>query len=266
MRGHDHPLAATPAEFGARMLAVGLAALPVLVLALGAPAVEAQSGSGNRPDFSGLLFPAGTRRTPNPLPFTAAAQALADQYNRDFEIEDDPGKYCIWPGMPRAPWGAPFAIEVIHRDQDLTIIWEGYGMYRKVYMADHNPPEAILPSAMGHSIGHWEGDVLVIETTDLRPYPYMSRFPTTSEARVQERLYVEERDVNGEPQRFLVDDITVTDPKLYTEPVRVHAEAQYRSDLQLLEYTCSVSLWEEYLDERGLTLPDVDALPDPTAR
>jgi hypothetical protein len=33
--------------------------------------------------------------------------------------------------------------------------------------------------------------------------------------------------------------------------------------LQLLEYTCTDSLWDEYLSERGLMLPDVDAFPDP---
>jgi hypothetical protein len=167
--------------------------------------------------------------------------------------------------MPRAPWGAPFTIEIFHRDQDLTIYWEGYGMYRKIYMADHNPPEALLPSSMGHSIGRWEGDTLVIETTHLRPYPYMNRFATTSNAAVVERMFLEERDVDGEVERFLIDEIVVTDPQLYTEPVHIRAEAQFRPDLQLLEYTCTDTLWESYLLERGLTLPDVDALPNPAA-
>jgi hypothetical protein len=233
-----------------------------LGLALATLATGLVNAQSPRPDFTGIWFPAGFGvRTPNPLPFTEAAQSLVDTYSQEFRLEDDPGKYCIWPGMPRAVWGAPFAIEIFHRDRDLTIFWEGYGMYRKVYMADHNPPEAILPTAMGHSIAHWEGDTLVIETTDLRPYPYMNRFPTTSDAHVTERMRLEEREIDGAVHRFLVDDITVIDPKLYTEPVMIHAEAEFRPDLQMLEYTCSVTLWEEYLEERGLTLPDVDALP-----
>jgi len=214
-------------------------------------------------DFTGVYFPAGFgQRRPNPLPFTPAAQALADAYAEQFRTEDDPGLYCIWPGMPRAPWGAPFAIEIFHRPHDLTIYWEGYGMYRKVYMAEHDPPEPILPTAMGHSLARWEGDALVIETTHLKAYPYMNRFPTTSEAHVLERMWLEEREVDGEARKYLVDEITVTDPKLYTEPVRSSAEAVYRPDLNILEYTCSTSLWEEYLEERGLALPDVDALPE----
>jgi len=39
-------------------------------------------------------------------------------------------------------------------------------MYRKIYMADHNPPKPVLPSAMGLSVAHWEDDTLVVETMD----------------------------------------------------------------------------------------------------
>jgi hypothetical protein len=88
----------------------------------------------------------------------------------------------------------------------------------------------------------------------------MNRFPTTSDARVVERMWLDTREVDGETRRYLVDEITVTDPKLYTRPIQMRAEALHRPDLTILEYTCSVSLWEAYLEEHGLTLPDVDAL------
>lgn len=247
-----------------RSLASYLLAAAAAVWLLGEPVdVSAQQlPEPSARDFTGMYFPAGfARRAQNPLPYTPAAQALAAAYELEFRIEDDPGLYCIWPGMPRAPWGAPFAIEIFHRPHDLTIYWEGYGMYRKVYMAGDHVPEPILPTAMGHSVAHWEGDVLVIETTHLRPYPYMNRVPNTSEAHVVERMWLEEREVDGEIRKYLIDEVTLTDPKLYTEPVTTRAEAVHRPDLNILEYTCSVSLWEAYLEQRGLTLPDVDALP-----
>jgi hypothetical protein len=241
------------------------------LLAVAASFVWMESGTaraaGEHPDFSGIYFPAGFgRRTPDPLPYTAAAKKLADRYAADFTVDDDPGRFCIWPGMPRAPWGAPFSVEVMQRPQDLTIYWEGYGMYRKIYMADHNPPKALLPAAMGHSVAHWDGDTLVIETTDLKAYPYMSRLPNTADAHVTERMRLEEREQDGERHKFLIDDITLIDPKLYTEPVKIHAEAVLRPDMQVLEYTCTDTLWDNYLQERGLTLPDFDALPDPSER
>jgi hypothetical protein len=117
---------------------------------------------------------------------------------------------------------------------------------------------------MGHSVAHWEGDTLVIETTDLKPYPYMTRLPNTSDAHVTERMKMEERERDGKEHKFLIDDITLTDPKIYTQPVLIHAEAELRPDLQVLEYTCTDTLWDDYLQQRGLTLPDLDALPGPS--
>jgi hypothetical protein len=236
-------------------VAVGLAASFVAV------PVQAQSG-GDRPDLNGIYFPAGfARRTPRELPYQPGAAEMAEYWEENFRTEDEPGRFCIWPGMPRAPWGAPFPIEVFQRDYDVTIYWEGYGMFRKIYMADHNPPEAILPTAMGHSIAHWEDDTLVVETTHLKAYPYFSGLATSSEAHVMERIRLEERETNGETAKYLVNDITLTDPKVYTQPILLHAEAVMRPDLFMLEYTCTNTIWEEYLEERGLTLPDIDSLP-----
>jgi hypothetical protein len=86
---------------------------------------------------------------------------------------------------------------------------------------------------------------------------------TSSDARVVERLHLEQRDVKGEKQKFLVNEIVLTDPKVYTEPIRITATLQSRPDLQLLEYTCTDTLWEDYLSQRGLMLPDLDELPSP---
>ncbi len=226
------------------------------------PAVSpAQPGTGT-PDFSGVWFPQGfARRNPNPLPFTEAAQALADEYATQFNADDDPGKYCIWPGMPRVIWGAPFAIEIFHRPQDLTVYWEGYGMYRKIYMEGSNAPEPILHTAMGHSMAHWDGDELVIETTHLREHPYMDDLPATTEAHVTERYKFEQREQDGVLRDFIVADVTLTDPKVYTEPVTMRAQARREPDMHILEYTCSTTLWEEYMLENNLTPPDLSTLP-----
>lgn len=236
--------------------AVLAAALSTLSFAPGIAAAQ--------PDFSGLWFPGGGRsQTPQRPEYTPAAKAALAEYEAKFTLDDDPGRYCIIPGMPRAVWGAPFSVEIIHRPQDVTIFWEGYGMYRKIYMADHNPPDPILPSSMGHSVGHWEGDTLVVETTNLKPYPYMTRLATSSDAHVIERIRLEEREVDGRKGKFLVNELVLTDPKVYTTPIQITATLGQREGLQLLEYTCSDTLWDEYLAERGLTLPDIDAFPEP---
>lgn len=251
--------------FCARLRSHGVTGLAVVSLGLMAAAPSlAQTVDGSHPDFSGIWFPAGRTQEPAELPWTEGALRLKEEYEAEFEIDDDPGRFCIWPGMPRAPWGAPFPVEVIHRPQDVTIYWEGYGMYRKIYMEDSAPPPPPVPSAMGYSVAHWEGDALVIETSHLKAYPYMARLATTSDARVTERMSLVEREVDGEMRTYLVDEVTLIDPKMYSEPVHITAQAQFRPDVQMLEYTCTDTLWDEYLLERGLTVPDVDALPAPS--
>jgi hypothetical protein len=246
-------------------MTIGLWRLGTAALAFGLAAGSALAQQAH-PDFSGLYFPAigpGMRtQTPNPLPYNDAAKKFVAEYEKHFTLDDDPGRYCIWPGMPRAIWGAPFTVEIKQRPEDVSIYWEGYGMYRKIYMADHNPPKQLVPSAMGHSVAHWDGDALVIETDKLKQYPYMTRMATSSAAHVVERLHLEQRAAsNGQPAKYLVDEITLTDPKVYTEPVKIKATLQLRPDLSLIEYTCTDTLWDDYLTQRGLTLPDLDALP-----
>jgi hypothetical protein len=115
---------------------------------------------------------------------------------------------------------------------------------------------------MGHSAARWEGDTLVVETDKLKPYPYMTRMATSSAAHVVERLHLEQHaDAKGQPAKYLVDELVLTDPKVYTEPVKIKATLQLRPDLSLIEYTCTDTLWDDYLTQRGLTLPDLDELP-----
>jgi hypothetical protein len=229
-----------------------------------APFLRALPAAAQPADFSGLYFPSrGRTVSPQPPEYTPAAKAALAEYQAAFETDDDPGRYCIWPGIPRAIWGAQFAVEIQQRPQDLTVYWEGYGMYRKIYMADHDPPTPLLPSAMGHSVAHWEGATLVIETTHLRHYPYMNRMATSSDAHVVERMRVEEREVDGQKNKFIVNELVLTDPKVYTTPVKITATLAQRRDAQLLEYTCSDTLWDEYLSVRGLALPDIDGFPEP---
>jgi hypothetical protein len=86
---------------------------------------------------------------------------------------------------------------------------------------------------------------------------------TSSDAHVVERMRVEEREVDGQKGKFIVNELVLTDPKVYTTPVKITATLAQRRDAQLLEYTCSDTLWDEYLGERALALPDIDSFPEP---
>lgn len=174
-----------------------------------------------------------------------------------FDVDDDPGGFCVSPGLPRSIWGAPFPVEIMQTERFITMFWEGYFQYRKIYLEGHPRPEPILHTQMGYSVGRWEGDTLVVETSYLREYPYMRRLPNTDSATTVERITVEERtDANGDTQRYLVNQLTLTDPRLYTQPVSVTNHLVWSPETPIMEYSCSEAIYDQHLQSSGLQVPD----------
>lgn len=226
--------------------------LLTLLLAITSHQVSAQV------DLNGLWFPGGgPGQTPAQLPFNEYAQKLAEAYEASFKIDDDPGGWCVVPGLPRSIWGAPFPVEIQQNERFITMFWEGYFQYRKIYMEGHPRPDPILPTAMGYSVGHWEGDTLVVETSYLREYPYMRRLPNTDTATVVERITVEDRtNDQGVTTKYLNNHLTLTDPRLYTQPVTVESSLRWSPDTPIMEYSCSEGIYDQHLQQNGLQVPD----------
>jgi len=221
-----------------------------------------------QPDFNGLWFPAGFDRDAprlepghRDMPWNEQAQKLADAYVAAFDITDEPGGFCVKPGLPRSIWGAPFPVEIVQTDSFINMLWEGYFQYRKIYLEGHPRPEPILHTRMGYSVGHFEGDTLVIETSYLREYPYMRRAANTDDATVVERWnIVIATNSEGVEQKYLTNEMYLTDEKLYTEPVRIVGTLRYSPDTPILEYSCSEQIYDEHLQEKGIQPPDFSTL------
>jgi hypothetical protein len=209
-------------------------------------------------DLNGLWFPAGgPGQQPRELPLNDYGKKLYDDYIAAFTIEDDPGGWCISPGLPRSIWGAPFPVEIVQTDAFINMFWEGYFQYRKIYMEGYPRPEPILNTRMGYSVGHWEGETLVVETTYLREYPYMRRLPNTDTATIVERFTVENRtSEDGITTRYITDQMTMTDDRLYTQPVMVTSSLKWSPDTPIMEYSCSEGIYDQHLQEKGLQVPD----------
>jgi hypothetical protein len=226
--------------------------LAVTALLLGSMQVQAEV------DLNGLWFPAGgPGQQPRETPFNEFGQKTYDDYVAAFNVDDDPGGFCVVPGLPRSIWGAPFPVEIQQNEKFITMFWEGYFQYRKIYMEGHPRPDPILHTGMGYSVGHWEGDTLVVETSYLREYPYMRRLPNTDTATIVERISV--ADVAGRDgvvAKTLINEMTLTDPRLYTQPVTVTGHLRWSPDTPIMEYSCSETHYETYLQGRGLQVPD----------
>ena len=156
---------------------------------------------------------------PKPTPFTAEGRRLFEAT----EPWHDPALRCVAPALPRI-FGAPYNMEIVDAGTHYLMVFVEHNTPRRVYMDGRSAPSDQPPSPMGFSVGRWEGDTLVIETTHLTPaWLDGSGLPMSGEGtRIVERYEVAE---NG----LTMDRImTIHDP-YYTEPL-VRRRASARGD------------------------------------
>lgn len=99
---------------------------------------------------------------PKPTPFTPEGERIFDA----IEPWHDEVLRCIPLGLPRT-FGSPYAMEIVDAGTHYLIVHEQNNMPRWIWMNSRTLPDGLAASSMGFSIGHWEGDVLIIETTNL---------------------------------------------------------------------------------------------------
>jgi hypothetical protein len=206
------------------------------------------NASGEQPDFSGYWMPNVGQATGWPSadpPFTELGRTMWDAYVSEFDPDiDDPARLCVPEAMPRTMMQPPFPVEVIHRDHDLTLFFEAWSQYRKIFMADYDHPPAILHTRMGHSVARWEGDTLVVNTNHLQERE-MGKILMSDQARIEERIRLE---VDDQGHKRLIIDMTFYDEVMYTQPVRMRGVWDYSPDTPILEYICTQEIWELYID------------------
>jgi len=229
-------------------------ALPaVALLACGSvPAAEPE-----HPDFTGLWT--GYRGQPRAsgfggaranLPLTDEGRRRMEEYNQLLGPERaNPAAYCVDYGVPtmmEMPGGYP--LEFIQKPNQLTIIYEVENETRRIYIGDRQlPPDQRIPSRGGYSEGHWEGDVLVVRTTDLLDGRDQGAHPHSDEAVIDERFSLGTDD-NG--TRVITYEATITDPVYYSAPVRIERRYQPLEDGFILPYRCPDEFWYELLEMR----------------
>jgi hypothetical protein len=166
--------------------------------------------------------------------YTAEGQKAADSFNR-LSPKDNPWFACRPTSFIR-DWTADWPI---NRFQQKTIggqkiIDITYGLYnfdRRIYVGMAKHPDKIKPSNAGHSIGHWEGDTLVVDTVGFAAGVLSP--PTRS----SEQLHIVER-FTFDPQKFsLRRDYSVTDPVYLAAPYESY-DIMYLSDVPFQKQPC----------------------------
>jgi hypothetical protein len=121
--------------------------------------------------------------------------------------------------------------------KEVVILHEAHHMDRIIYMNETHPAD-LDPTYMGHSVGRWEGDTLVIDTTGRNDKTVIDRNGIVN----SDALHILERMRLTNNGQVLEDIITVDDPKVFTKPWSYKIEFNRRPDVRLMEYICDNNL------------------------
>lgn len=231
---------------GAATVAVAIgAALPAAAAAIAAPTAEELAGlrdprvPASTPNISGVWFTRGYQRAIVPmdggrppfLPWTKEAFDKREAAEKAGSPLFDPTAACLPSGVPRLI-AAPYPVEIIQTPETTVILMETHHLVRIVHMNQAHP-KILKPSFMGHSVGRWEGDTLVIDTVGL------TTLTQIDEAGVlhSDALHVVERLRKSTPLN-LEWMFTIDDPKAFTKPWTAKRDYAWRPDTRLMEYVC----------------------------
>ncbi len=201
---------------------------------LSGPAPKLADGT---PDLSGIWMEPGLKYLINvaadlkDVPFQPWA---FEEYQRrlDTRGKDDPNNLCLPSGIPEkdavtSPW------KIVQTPGLILILYESRTIYRQIFTDGRKMPVDPNPDWQGYSIGHWDGDTLVVETagTNGKAWLDTNGHPVTDALKVIERFH--RRDF-----AHLDLEITIDDPKAYTKPWTFKQTADYQPDTELIEYIC----------------------------
>lgn len=175
--------------------------------------------------------PAGVGVVDGPLPYTPEA-LLIKKENQEKWLERDPEIKCYLPGIPRATY-MPFPFQIIQNESSIFIAYEYAGAARDIFLKDPGEPPA--PSWMGHSVGKWEGDTLVVTVTNQVADTWFDRSGNFH----SDELKVTERFTPTSPYTMLYE-ATIEDPQVFTRPWKMSMNLYKRvgKDAQLLQFKC----------------------------
>jgi hypothetical protein len=218
---------------------VGAVAAAQLVWAQ-VPGTRMPSGAST-PDMTGVwervegirFDPAG--QLPPFTPAYAAQYKVAMEARGRGEVVADPTSRCLPQGMPRF-MVASYPLEILQTRGQVTIIAEWSSQVRRIFTdgRTHPPGDEVDITFNGHSIGHWEGQTLVVDTIGIRGDTSFDASPLQH----SDKIHVAERIRLTAPD-LIEAQITVTDPEAFTKPwVVTRHYKRGGPELQIMEYVC----------------------------
>jgi len=192
-----------------------------------------------KPDMTGYWSLAALRFNGNlanegedKIPYTPAGKKAY----LDHDAKNDPTGFCLAPGFPRM-LHSPFPMKVMQDSKNVSFLYEYMRIWRLVDIDRKQHYSDVSDTFMGDSIGHWEGDTFVVETTGINDRSWLDTagHQHTSDIKVIERI------TRTGPESMDYE-VQVIDPKYYAKPW-IHKgtltpQRPTRGLPELLEYFC----------------------------
>jgi hypothetical protein len=199
--------------------------------------LSAAEQPGKAPDLNGLWD--GVRNTgdigrvlgPGKIPFTPYG---ADRY-KNIDFATNPNAQCLPPGPTRSVTG-PSPFQIVQGPDVIAMLFENHFDYRIIYVDGTQHPADIneYPQFMGHSVGKWDGDKLVVDTVGINVRTWLD----SNGLEHSDKLHLVETIQKTGPDR-LQYSVTFEDPVFYTKPwtLTLDLKRQKKGD-RLMEYVC----------------------------
>jgi uncharacterized protein DUF6152 len=179
---------------------------------------------------------------------TAGKWARTDQARAIGKQNADPKattqKDCIPIGLP-ATMFYPVATTIDVQKDKVVIKVDWMDTTRTVYLDGRKHPPASQQFLHGHSVGHWEGKTLVVETTNFTDHPMglSTGVPSSSQKKLNERFTL------NEDGKSLTYSGTVEDPVYLTQPAQWSGRLEYRPGMPQSNQKCNVEVARKFLSD-----------------
>ena len=163
------------------------------------------------------------------LPFTewGLAQWKSKEQRVDYSAR------CLPWGYTRA-WQVEYPVEIVQTSKRIALLFESNNIFHVIHTDGSSHPKDLEPSWMGHSVGRYEGDTLIIDSTGFNGKTWID----TAEHPSSDQLHVTERIRYIDPQH-LSYEVTWEDPKTYTRPIKnTRVLSRMKPGEDLMEYWC----------------------------
>ena len=198
---------------------------------------EGVGGTGKDPKAPANISPTSAQAGREPAPYQPwAAKKVLESFNK--RGIDDPAAYCLPPGLPRMAVLGLFPVQIVQTPKQIVILYEYMNAFRVIPVAESAAKakhhDDMVPTYLGDSVAHWEGNTLVVDMTGFNDKTWLTATGTFH----SDKLHMTERYTRVSKDQINYE-ATMEDPVVLTKPWVVKSTMMLREGTRVQEYVCA---------------------------